>query len=99
MSAKEQVRKGVRSATKPIIVDLAKRNVLSLSIEIVSQIDNQTFTELSLLKPISNEPETSKKLKFQSGNVISMECASNKPLNIFNDKSITRQNMKKSNPV
>ena len=42
MSAKEQIGKEVQNAAKPIVVDLAKQNVLSLSKEIVPQVVNQS---------------------------------------------------------
>ena len=58
-------------------MDLAKQNVLSLSKEIVPQMVDQSINELYLLRAIPNEPAPSKKLEVQSGNAISMECASN----------------------
>ena len=65
MSAKEQIGKEVQSTAKPIVVDLSKQTVLSLSKEIVPRVFQQYITDLSLLKSIPNEPETLEKLELQ----------------------------------
>ena len=59
MSTREQIGKEVQKAAKPVVADLAKHNVLSLSEEIVPLVVNQTMSELPLQKTIPKEQETS----------------------------------------
>ena len=44
--------------------------------------------DLSVLKPIPQQLESSEVLKLQSVNLVSMESASNEPFDIFDDKAI-----------
>ena len=72
MSAREQIGKEVQKAVKPLVADLAKQNVLSLSKEIVPLVVNQTKSKLSLMKTIPKDPEISNVLEFLPGDVSSI---------------------------
>ena len=77
MSAKEQISLGVKNAAKPIVVELAKKNVLSLSKEIVPQVVSHTMNSLALRKSIPKKPGISKAFEHQLDDFISTEAASN----------------------
>ena len=83
MSAREQIGREVQKEAKPLGVDLAKHNVLSLSQETVRHVVNQTMSDLSLLKAISKEQDTSDVLEFHPDDLISIESACNGPYDIF----------------
>ena len=51
------------------------------------------MSELSLLKTIPKELETSNVLNLRSDDFIMMEAACNEPSDIFDDKAILRQNI------
>ena len=87
----------VKNAAKPIVADLAKKNILSLSKVIVPQVFSHTMSDLALLKSVPKEPGISKALQFDDS--ISIEAASNKPYDMFNEESVLRQNIRRSNPV
>ena len=50
LDLKEEISMEVCKAVKPIVVDLAKQNVLSLSNDIVPQLVDKTVSDLSLLQ-------------------------------------------------
>ena len=84
LSAKEQIGMEVRKAIKSIVADLAKKNVLSLSKEIVPQVVDMTISDISLLKSISHLNQFfSTVLDWDSDSFITMECASNEALDIL----------------
>ena len=64
ISAREQTGMEVKNTAKPIVVELAKKNVLSVSKEIVPQVVNRCMSKLSLLKTVPKESEISKPLSF-----------------------------------
>ena len=99
MSAEEKINLKVKNTAKPIVVELAKENVLSSSREIVPQVVNNTISDFTLLKLIPKEPGISNAFDCIPDDSVSLEAASHEPFDIYDDESIMRQNIRNSNPV
>ena len=73
---------------------MAKVNALSLLFTIVPQVVNNTMSDLGLLKSILKEAGMTKAFNCNLDDSSSLEAASNEPYDVYDDKSIIRQNIR-----
>ena len=84
MSAQKQLNLEVKESAKPIVHDLAKQKVLSLSKDIVPAVVKEPLNDCIELQKTSDKDKMFSSMSGLLSEFVSEDCAKNIPLDIVN---------------